>query len=87
MTREDIVNSLAYKTTDAAIQYCRKNHPHYDGDIMGDITDTFEAGAEWADEHPKEGMISLDKVVKYLEQYHTGVRGKEFIEDFINAME
>jgi hypothetical protein len=26
----------------------------------------FKRAVEWADEHPNEGMVSIDKVVKYL---------------------
>lgn len=29
---------------------------------------TFIDGAKWADEHPKEGMVSLNKVEKYLRE-------------------
>lgn len=32
-----------------------------------DVTDGFIDGAKWADEHPKEGMVSLDKVCEWLE--------------------
>lgn len=28
---------------------------------------SFEEGAKWADEHPKEGFVSIDKVCAYLE--------------------
>lgn len=85
MTREDIVNSLAYKTTDAAIQYCRKNHPHYDGDIMGDITDTFEAGAEWAQNE------MVDKACEWLEdklRMYAGYSDTvDLVDSFRKAME
>ena len=29
----------------------------------------FLEGAMWADQHPKEGMVSIDKVCEWLEQY------------------
>ena len=32
-----------------------------------DFTIGFECGVKWADEHPKEGLVSIDKVCKYLE--------------------
>ena len=31
------------------------------------IRETFESAVKWADEHPKEGMVSLDKVCEYLD--------------------
>ena len=43
MTREN----RQYQLTGTAIDYCRKEHPHYDGEALGKITDAFEAGAEW----------------------------------------
>ena len=47
MTREEIEKHRQYQLTDAAIDYCRKEFPHYDGEALGEIIDTFEAGAEW----------------------------------------
>ena len=81
MTREEQIEKVEIKYFDET---------RFDGcDDVGEAAKTaaFIAGAKWADEHPKEGLVRLDKVIKYLEQYHIGVRGKEFIEDFINAME
>ena len=60
MTRKEIENSRAYQTTDAAFEYCRKNHPHYDGDMLGEIIDTFEAGVEWGD------TTMIDKACEWL---------------------
>ena len=47
MTREEIEKNRQYQLTGAAIDYCRKEHPYYDGEALGEITDTFEADAEW----------------------------------------
>ena len=47
MTREEIEKNRQYQLTGAAIDYCRKEHPHYDGEALVEITDAFEAGAEW----------------------------------------
>lgn len=47
MTREEIEKDRYYQLTDAAINYCHKEYPHYDGEALGEITDSFEAGAEW----------------------------------------
>lgn len=66
MTREEIEKNRQYQLTSAAIDYCRKELPHYDGEALGEIVDAFEEGAEWADEHPKEGLVSLDKACEWL---------------------
>ena len=34
--------------------------------------ESFAEGAEWADEHPKEGMISLDKVCSWIDNVDIG---------------
>lgn len=47
MTREENEKDRQYQLTGAAIDYCRKELPHYDGEALGEITDVFEAGAEW----------------------------------------
>lgn len=60
MTREEIEKDRQYQLTGAAIDYCRKEHPHYDGEALGEITDAFEAGAEW--EHKK----LVDKACEWL---------------------
>jgi hypothetical protein len=39
------------------------NNIGFDGDIYSLITETIN----WADENPKEGLVSIDKVCKYLE--------------------
>ena len=31
------------------------------------VYDSILRGAKWADEHPKEGLVSIDKVCAYLE--------------------
>lgn len=33
---------------------------------LGAIKDDFVNGAEWADEHPKEGMVSIDKACDFI---------------------
>lgn len=47
MTREEIEKNRQYQLTGAAIDYCLDEHPHYDGEALGEIVDAFEAGAEW----------------------------------------
>ena len=55
---------------------------------------SFSCGARWADEHPRKGLVDIDKVYKWLEEnlhmYNTSeCRGDRiaFVEDFKKAME
>ncbi len=48
--------------------------------------DAFEGGAVWADEHPRKGLVDIDKVCKWLEKGGYFVNNTETIEDFRNAM-
>ena len=61
-----------------------------------DFTIGFECGAKWSDEHPKEGLVSIDKVCEYLKSlvYQDFAGGPlertfsdEDIEEFKKAME
>lgn len=56
--------------------------------------EAFIAGAKWADEHPKDGMVSLDKVEKYLREniilyvWATDLdKREEWFRDFRKVME
>lgn len=85
MTREEIEKNRQYQLTGAAIDYCRKEHPHYDGEALGEITDAFEVGAEW--EHKR----LIEKACEYLEsvlEHDLGYYGAaEFADTFRKAME
>lgn len=95
MTREEIEKDRQYQLTGAAIDYCRKELPHYDGEELGEITDAFEAGAEW--EHKRliekacEWLNSVDMRM-YVIADHTSSNVNrfainKFIFDFRKAME
>ena len=60
MTREELEKNRQYQLTGAAIDYCRKENPHHGGEALGEITDAFEAGAEW--EHKR----LVDKACEWL---------------------
>ena len=62
ITREEIEKTFTYNCVDRAIKYCRRTYPHYDGDKLGEITDAFEAGAEWS-----KGFI-IERVFKWLNE-------------------
>lgn len=61
MTREEIEKDRQYQLTGAAIDYCRKEYPHYDGEMLGEIVDAFEEGVEW--EHKR----LVEKACEWLE--------------------
>ena len=55
---------------------------------------SFKRGVEWGDEHPRKGLVDIDKVYKWLEEnlhmYNTSeCKGDRiaFVEDFKKAME
>ena len=52
MTREEQIYNVAISDCDL---YGEDNHFQ------------FTRGAKWADEHPKEGMVSIDKVIEWLD--------------------
>ena len=62
ITREEIEKTFTYNCVDRAIKYCRETYPHYDGDKMGEITDTFEAAAEWSKD------FIIERAVKWLNE-------------------
>lgn len=62
MTREEIEKNRQYQLTGAAIDYCRKEFPHYDGEALGEIVDAFEAGAEW------EHKMLVEKVSRWIKE-------------------
>ena len=64
MTREEQILNEAIDYS-----YVEDNYIEYDdcGDVCDDkdfIQQAFESGAKWADENPKEGMVSIDKAAK-----------------------
>lgn len=40
----------------------------YRAECPFDYEDAFKRGVEWADKHPKYGMVKLDKVIKWLQE-------------------
>ena len=85
MTREEIEKDRQYQLTGAAIDYCRKELPHYDGEALGEITDAFETGAEW--EHKR----LVDKACAWLESALRPYAGysdtTDIVDSFRKAME
>lgn len=66
--------------------------------IMESIVRTAIETAQWCDEHPRQGLVDVEKVCKYLsEHFYVGVANQlisknehptqaEFLEDFRRAM-
>lgn len=55
MNREEIVNSRAYQVTKAALEYYNENQE-------ADLTEAFEAGAEWDKE------VIIEKACRWLQK-------------------
>ena len=85
MTREEIEKDRQYQLTGAAIDYCRKELPHYDGEALGEIVDAFEAGAKWAQNE------MVDKACEWLEdklRMYAGYSDTvDLVDSFRKAME
>lgn len=56
MNREEIINSRAYQVSKAALDYYNEHHQE------ADLTDAFEAGAEW------DEKAMIEKACKYLQK-------------------
>ena len=67
------------------------NEKNYPCGIISDKTShpiIFQIGAEWADQHPREGLWDKDKVCKYIKEYAPiDYDCDGFIEDLCLAME
>ena len=53
------------------------------------MIDCFCCGVKWSDKHPKEGLVSIDRVCEWLENYAelTGIDSETIKESFYKAME
>lgn len=84
MTREEQIYNAAADHRDCVC--CGFYDPHADAQER-----SFIEGAEWADEHPKEGLVDINKACKYLESkirmYTSFDDTCEFIDNFRKAME
>ena len=90
MTRKEQIENFANSQVDCEF---------FDEKIYNSIL----LGAKWADEHPKEGLVSIDKVCEYLDnvlyEVVSGISGlpdvmsienttmEDFIKNFRKAME
>ena len=51
------------------------------------INPSFIAGAKWADEHPRKGLVDIDKACEWLTNTTIGTFPYKLIEEFRKAME
>ena len=90
MTREEEIQEAAehYEQVDATNLAC--DYGWGDRDIQQQC---FKAGVEWADQHPRKGLVDIEKVCKFINEnvreYHkSGVfHIGDFIKDLRKAME
>ena len=87
MTREEQITFEADKYTDTRNNYVEWGNGWEDFDDKEYVEKAFQAGAKWADENPIAGLVSLDKVCKYLEsltyQYYVGAPLERYVPDYI----
>ena len=90
MTRqEEIINR--------SIEYGKENPSEYDDERydLSDLEFAFEEGAKWADQHPKEGLVDVERVEQWIKDCfaflndagHHNFKVDKFIENFRIAME
>ena len=67
----------------------------YDGSEPETFEVGFLEGVKWADEHPRKGLVDIDKACKYLEEHHSdlwidsrppSLALPDYIEKFVKAM-
>lgn len=85
MIREGQIKRAEIKYSDATL---------FDGcDYVGQVAkqEAFIAGAKWADEHPKEGLISIEKAKIWVRNAFAEYFGNELAnnitDEFIKTME
>ena len=99
MTREE---ERIKETIRAADEYIHKRIYEDDCGRTGDTFPAFIEGAEWADQHPRKGLVDIEKACNFLKQFlstsdkndygETHVKSMwfnnedDFIEDFRRAM-
>lgn len=68
--------------------FCSSHCPE---DELDDDLGRFLTGVEWADEHPKEGLVSIDEACEYLESAVRPYMGYyatcDFVDTFRKIME
>lgn len=91
MNRQEQIEAAADKYTDNPanyLEYCDDGWE--DKTDIGYVERAFMAGIEWADSHPNEGLVSIDRVCEYLTNHidkglviyndNTWLKRDEFIE-------
>lgn len=84
MTRKEQIKEAAYQ------RYCNDSSVTF-----GLQCNSFKEGAKWADQHPKEGLVDVEKVEQWIKECfaflndagHHNFKVDKFIENFRIAME
>lgn len=78
----------------ASVEYQMSTNPRAIGgaafeDLIyrANINPAFIDGANWADEHPRKGLVDIDKACKWLTNTEIGAFPYKLIEEFRKAME
>lgn len=90
MTRAEERNKAAFEAYPENISYSTVIEQYVD--YNRESREIWLKGAEWADEHPKEGLVDINKACEFLTHYcnQHGVyptKRVEIIEQFKKAME
>lgn len=85
MIREEIEKSRSYQSGKAAVEYA-KSIPQSEKRKRYCIED-FEAGVEWADAHPRKGLVDIDRVCEFLRTYDKAAFPYRLIDDLRKIME
>lgn len=73
MNRKEITESRAYQISKAALAHTSS---------FKNVVEAFEAGAEWADKHPRKGLWDSQKVIDYIYNHaHVRTFGDIVIDD------
>ena len=86
MKREEEIKKQADIYTDDASNYAEWSDDGWsDSNDIELIEKAFIEGAKWADEHPKEGLVSIDKACEYLESAIRPYMGYGAASDFVDT--
>lgn len=87
MKREEEIKKQADIYTDDASNYAEWSDDGgwSDSNDIELIEKAFIEGAKWADEHPKEGLVSIDKACEYLESAIRPYMGYGTTSDFVDT--
>ena len=90
MTREEQIIKEASEYADDSNNIAEWGDGWEDYNDFDQVFDAFKNGAKWADEHPKEGLVSIDKACEWWSEWfdtHNPYNMGNCIDKFRKAME